>query len=257
MKPRPSYKTDAIVLRCLDYGESDRIVTFYTAEFGKVKGIAKGARRSKKRFANTLEPFTCLELLFSRHHQDGLAFLEEGKVTAHYSRIGQDLKKTLYASYLADITDQFTVENKKSEALFHLLRGFLEHLNRESASEDLLRFFEMRLLKLVGYEPVLDRCLVCKAPVENGDSYYFSVRDGGVKCAPCSPQESGFLSLSVGTIKSLLLGKDLEAEMLGRLTLSERSAQESRHCLGKFIEHLLGKEIKSLRVLREIHALGI
>lgn len=56
MKARTQYRTEAIVLRLLDYGESDRIVTFYTAGFGKLRGIARGARRSRKRFANALEP---------------------------------------------------------------------------------------------------------------------------------------------------------------------------------------------------------
>jgi DNA repair protein RecO (recombination protein O) len=257
MKPRTNYKTQAIVLHSIDYGESDRIVTFYTAEYGKVTGIAKGARRSKKRFANVLETFACLELLFSRRSHDGLAFLEEGKAINHYPGICNNLKKTLYASYLAEITEQFTVEHKKNSELFYLLQGFLELLDQGSASEDLMRFFEMRLLKLVGYEPLLDRCLVCKLPVGDGDSYHFSVTEGGVKCLRCAPYDTKILGLSVGTIKSLLLGKDMEREKLCRLTLTEQCANESRALLGKFIEHLLGREIKSLRVIREIRELGI
>jgi DNA repair protein RecO (recombination protein O) len=257
MKPRINYKTNAIVLRTLDYGESDRIVTFYTTDFGKVKGIAKGARRSRKRFANTLETFACLQLLFSRRHHDGLALIEEGTVINHYPGIGVDLKKTLYASYMLDVTEQFTVENKRNEEVFCLVQGFLELIDRESVSEDIVRFFEMRLLRLVGYEPVLDRCLACKAPVGNGDFYHFSVQEGGVKCTGCFPRNSDFLGLSVGTIKSLLLGKDMEKGKLSRLILSDQSANESRLFLGRFIEHLLGKEIKSLRVIREIRELGI
>ena len=257
MQPRTGYKTEAIVLRSLDYGESDRIVTFYTADFGKVKGIAKGARRSKKRFANTLEPFSFLRLLFSRRNYDGLALIEEGAVINHYSRIRSDLNKTLFASYLVDITDQFTVENKTNEELFHLVQGFLELLEVGNTSEDLIRFFEMRLLRLVGYEPVLDRCVACKAPLENRDVYHFSVREGGVKCGSCSPREFEQLSLSPGTIKSLLLGKDMEKEKLCRLILSEQAARESRYFLERFIAYLLGKELKSLHVIREVRALGI
>lgn len=257
MKPRINYKTKAIVLRTLDYGESDRIVTFYTADFGKLKGIAKGARRSKRRFANTLEPFACLQLLFSRRRHDGLSLIEEGTVINHYPGIAGDLKKTLYASYMLDITEQFTVENKRNEELFYLLQEFIESMDVDDASEDIVRFFEMRLLRLVGYEPVLDRCIACKAPVGNGDIYRFSLREGGVKCSLCSPRDDDFLSLSPGTIKYLLLGKDLEKDKLSRLILSGRSADESRHFLGRFIEHLLGKELKSLRVMREIQELGI
>ncbi len=257
MKTRISYKSDAIVLRCLDYGESDKIVTFYTSDFGKVKGIAKGARRSRKRFANVLELFSCVRILFSRRHYDGLALIEEGAVIDHYSPIRQDLQKTLFASYMIDVTDHFTVENKKNADLFDLLQNFLELMASGSASEDMIRYFEMRLLKLAGYEPVLDRCVTCKTPVANGNFYHFSVRDGGLKCGACSPQNFSTLRVSAGTIRSLLLGKDMERESLCRLNLSEQSARESRIFLGHFIEHLLGKEVKSLRVLREIREMGI
>ena len=66
-------QTEAIVLRLLDYGESDRIVTFSTADFGKIRGIAKGARRSRKRFTNALEPFCHSRMIFSRKNPDSLA----------------------------------------------------------------------------------------------------------------------------------------------------------------------------------------
>ena len=257
MNARISYETEAIVLHTLDYGESDRIVSFYTVEFGKVKGIAKGARRSTKRFANTLEPFSRLQLLFSRRHPEGLAFVEAGSVVNHYPRIREDLKKTLYASYMVDITDQFTLENKTNAELFHLLDDFLELINRGSVSEDIVRFFEMRLLRLVGYDPVLDRCVACQAPLENGAMYHFSVREGGLKCVACAPRDYDFLGVSTGTVKSMLLGKNLEHEQLRRLVLSEQGASESRRFLERFITHLLGKEVKSLHVLREIRELGI
>jgi len=257
MKPRISCKSEAIVLRSIDYGESDRIVTFYTADFGKVKGIAKGAKRSSKRFANTLESFSRLQLLFSLRNYDGLALIEEGKVINHYLGIRGDLKKTLFVSYILDITDQFTIEHRKNEALFRLVRDFLELMDSANASEDLIRVFEMRLLRLAGYEPVLDRCVACKAPVRNGDVYHFSVREGGVKCGSCSPRNFEPVPMSTGTIKSMLLGKDMEKEMLCRLVLTEQSARESRHFLERFIAHLLDKELKSLHVIREIHALGI
>ena len=65
---KSAQKTKAIVLRSIDYGESDRILTFLTDDFGKLKGIAKGARRSRRRFANALEPFSLSTLHFSRRH---------------------------------------------------------------------------------------------------------------------------------------------------------------------------------------------
>ena len=111
---KSAQKTRAIVLRSLDYGESDRIVTFLTDEFGKLKGIAKGARRSRRRFANALEPFSLSTILFSRRGSGGLAFIEGSDVINHFAGIRADLDRTLVASYVVELADHFSVEGKKN-----------------------------------------------------------------------------------------------------------------------------------------------
>src|SRR5512139_777880 len=100
MNARQLYQTEAIVLRLLDYGESDRIVTFCTADFGKIRGIAKGARRSRKRFANALEPFSFSRIRFSRRRPENLALIEDCDGLCHFPSIRNDLEKTLAASYM-------------------------------------------------------------------------------------------------------------------------------------------------------------
>jgi DNA repair protein RecO (recombination protein O) len=249
------HKTAAIVLRCLDYGESDRIITFYTQELGKLKGIAKGAKRSKKRFANALEPFSCLQLLFSRRGRDTLAFIEGCDVEDHFPAIRSDLEKILIASYMVELTDIFTLEGKKNDDLFQLLQDFLGFLNSGSVAEGLLQFFEIRFLKVAGYDPVLDRCLACKTPVGHESHYMFIPREGGIRCGSCCTTEHETLSLSLGTIRTLMLGKELELAKLSRLLLSGQSVAESRSILTGFIRHLLGKDLKSLQVLRKIQEL--
>jgi DNA repair protein RecO (recombination protein O) len=257
MNTRTPYRTEAIVIRLLDYGESDLIVTFCTAEFGKLRGIAKGARRSRKRFANALEPFSRLQILFSRKKPESLALIESCDVLCHFPAIRADLRKSLTASYLIDLTDQFTLEDKKNEALFGLLNAFLQLLEGGSATEGLLRFFEIRLLKLSGYDPVLDRCLVCKRPVGNQNAYRFNSGDGGLLCNACRPDSPDAIPVSLGTIRTLVMGRESEIDRLGRLFLSEQSAEESRRLLAHFIRHLLGRELKSVHVLNEIRRLGI
>ena len=257
MNARKQYRTEAIVLRLLDYGESDRIVTFCTTGYGKVRGIAKGARRSRKRFANALEPFCLSQLLFTRRGPDSLAMIDSSEVVSHFPLIRSDLEKTLRASYLIDLTDQFLPEEKRNEAVFDLLHAFLRLLEEHPPTESFQRFFEIRLLKLAGYDPVLDRCLLCRTPVENETAYRFAAADGGLICLSCRPDGADAIPLSLGTIRTLLLGRDLPVERLGRLLLSGQSADESRRFLSHFIRHLLGRELKSLHVLNEIRRLGI
>ncbi len=173
LSARESHKTTGFVLRTLSYGESDLIVTFYSHDFGKFKGIAKGAKRSKKRFANVFEPFSLTNIIFSRKNRDMLAFIESCDIIDHYDAIRQDLEKTLIASYFIDLTDHFSPEGKKNERLFELLQDFFMMLGRKKLVIAAVRFFEMRLLKLTGFEPTLDHCIICKTPVTNGNAYYF------------------------------------------------------------------------------------
>jgi DNA repair protein RecO (recombination protein O) len=256
MKARTQHRTEAIVLRLLDYGESDRIVTFYTAGFGKLRGIARGARRSRKRFANALEPFSYSRILFSNRGPDSLALIECSEVITHFPAIRADLEKTLSASYMIELIDRFTVEDKKNEALFALLHAFLNVIETDPIKEAILRFFEIRLLKLSGYDPLLDHCLVCKTPLDAEKVYRFKASDGGLTCMVCRPERPEAIPVSLGTIRTLLLGREMEIDRLGRLQLSERSADESRQLLSHLIRHILGREPRSVHVLNEVRSMG-
>jgi len=253
MAGRITHKTAAIVLRTTSYGESDRIVTFFTSDFGKLKGIAKGAKNSRRRFVNTLDPFSCSQLLFSQQNPDRLAFLESCDMVDHFGDIRSHLEKTVFASYLVELVDAFTLEGKKNAALFELLQDFLGLMNRTETPDSLVRFFEIRLLKLVGYDPVLDRCVDCDQLIDSPGSYRFHPPAGGLKCGACSPAGQAHLTISPGTAKTLLLAKDMPVEKLSRIVLTRQAALESRRVLGRFITHILGKELKSLQVLDQIN----
>ncbi|MFA5181595.1 MAG: DNA repair protein RecO [Syntrophales bacterium] len=256
MNTRAIHKTRAVVLHTLDYGESDRIATFYTLEFGKIKGIAKGARRSRRRFANALEPFSCADIRFSRKGYDSLAFVDQCDMIDHFPAIRSDLEKSMSASYLVELTGAFTVEGKKNELIFSLLIDFLSAMDNGPFIPGLLSFFEIRLLHLSGYEPVLDRCALCNRPLEAESSYRFSNSRGGLKCSRCDSFHPPAPSLSLGTLRSLIHAKDMPVNRLSRLVLSRQSAQESRQFLVHFIQHLLGRELKSLQVLKQLRQIG-
>jgi DNA repair protein RecO (recombination protein O) len=256
---KSNFKTRGIVLRTIDYSESDRIVSFITEESGKMTGIAKGARKSQKRFSNTLEPFTCLSLVLSKKKGGKMAFIEEATIVDHYPAIRGDLEKTLTASYFMDLIDQFILEGKRSPDLFHLICNFLVLLEKEKFADNMVRFFELRFLRLVGYEPVLDRCTVCNKPLQASLAYYFSPSTGGIRCSPCSDHQGAIdgIPIAVGTVRTLLLGKDSDPAFLNRIFMTEQCSQECRRLLSKFIRYLLGKELKSLNVLNDVRRMGI
>ena len=246
------YKARGFILSFRDYGESDRIVTILTDTSGKLKGIAKGARRSVKRFANAIEPFSLSSILFSRRRPEGLFLIEDCRVISHYAGIREDLEKTLIASYFIDLADHFSGEGAPSRSLFYHLRDFLDLLERGPVSESILRLFELRLLCLSGYEPALEQCIGCRRPLESLGSFSFNLDDGGIRCDHCAPITADRLSLSAGTAKTLIAGKTISAEKIRRLAFTENSLRESRLLLLPMIRHILGKEPKSLKVLMEV-----
>ena len=228
------------------------MVTFFTREFGKLRGIAKGARRSRKRFSNAIEPFSHSILLFSRRGEGGLAIIENCDVINHYPGIRSDLGKIITASYMIDLIDQFTAEGKKSSGIFQLLDDFLKLLETGNSLEETTRFFELRLLMLSGYEPVFERCVICNTPLDKINTAFFDATRGGIRCSLCYRDDQSCIPVSTGTIKTLLMGKQTEINRMHRLVLSERSLKESRYIFRHFIRHILGRELKSLRVLDEI-----
>jgi DNA repair protein RecO (recombination protein O) len=258
MNTRRECRTTGIVLRSLDYGESDRIVTFATSDFGKLKGIAKGARRSKKRFVNTLEALSCSEVIFSRKGHDSLALIESCHIVDHYPAIRENLDKTLTASSMLELVDQFMHEGKGYDGIFETLQGFLNLLAEGTKiREGLHAFFAVRVLGIAGYAPVLDRCILCNVPLTGDNAYRFSPVKGGVMCRSCGKDHPEGLPVSLGTIRTLLLSRDLGLDKLGRLTVTSLTVLECEQLLHRFIVHLLGKELKTQHVIREIRNMGL
>jgi DNA repair protein RecO (recombination protein O) len=255
MGVKESLKTTAFVLHSLQYGESDLIITFYSHEFGKLKGIAKGAKNSKKRFANVFEPFSLTNIIFTRKNRDMLAFIDSCEIIDHYSAIRQDLEKTLIASYFIDLADHFNPEGKKNEKVFELLQNFLQMLGEQKSSDAAVRFFEIRLLKLAGFEPELKHCITCKTPVANGSSYFFYAGEGGIKCSTCANPQRYEQPISAGTVRTLLLGREMDMDKIKLIALSDSLARESRGMLTGFITHVLGREVKSLKVMEQVRKL--
>jgi DNA repair protein RecO (recombination protein O) len=252
MTKRAIYKASAFVLRFIDYGDSDRIVTFYTDKSGKLKGIAKGARRSKRRFLNAIEPFCHSTILYSRRSKEGLALIENCDVINHYPGIREDLERTMVASCFIELIDQFTIEGRKVPGLFKLLEDFLGLIERGNGIEETLQFFELRLLKVAGYEPVLERCVKCGTPLEEMETPFFCPSDGGIKCSLCDRGSFNSLPVSAGTLKMLSMGNKMDTDRIHRLVLSKRALKESGDILRLFIRHILGKELKSLQVFNQI-----
>jgi DNA repair protein RecO (recombination protein O) len=247
----PLHKTPAIVLGSTPYGEADQIVTLYTLDFGKIKGIAKGAKRSCKRFGNTLGIGSYIRATFFEKETSDLVRLSFCELVRPFAGLRGDITQLAWASYLIELVNEMTAERIRNKGLFRLLILFLSLIDRGILKEEIQRVFEVRLLSLLGYQPQLNHCTRCRKGLA-GKNFFFSAGEGGVLCPSCAVDLSGLVPVSLGTIKTLLLAQSIPLEKVGRISFLPQSLEESRAVLSLFLQQYLGKELKSKKFLQQI-----
>ncbi|MBP1723165.1 MAG: repair protein [Deltaproteobacteria bacterium] len=249
----PLYDTPAIILHTMLYGESDQIVTLYTLDFGKVKGIAKGAKRSRKRFGSRLEIASYVKVTFFEKETSSLVRLSNCDLIQPFEGLREDIHRLAWASYFIELVNEMTAERIQNKPLFKILVAFLTFISKGMLKEEIQRVFETRFLSCLGYQPQLDHCTHCQKKL-SGERFFFSPLKGGAVCSACAASLSGLIPVSLGTIKTLLLAHTLPLEKVSRISFSPQSLKESQAILSSFLRQYLGKELKSKKFLEQLNA---
>lgn len=248
---RGTYRARAVVLGSIDYGESDRILTFYTLEQGKLKGIAKGARRSRKRFVGNLDPLSHINIVYFHSDKSELVRVEDASLIDAFTPLKADIERLSDACYLLELTSEMTREGQVLPAAYHSLVAFLKLLEA-GAGQEALRFFEIKLLSQAGYLPHLSGCVTCRQTSD--EKLYFSSERGGLVCKGCASGLMGLVPVSPGTAGLLTMAMRLEPEKLTRLKPGPAFLDESERLLYDFIKFQLGKELKTRRFMAKLRS---
>jgi DNA repair protein RecO (recombination protein O) len=183
--------TPAFVLHARPYGESDRIVTFLTEKCGKLTGIAKGARNSRRRFGGTLEPFVHVRVVYQQRPSTDLAFLLRCELIEALRVFSRDLDRYAAGTYLLELTDRMVLGREPGGEVYRLIRDALRLLDRGAPIEPLLCAFELHLLAASGYAPALDHCRGCGTTTSETDAVFLALARGELVCRRCvRPRES-------------------------------------------------------------------
>ena len=175
-----------MVLRTHPLGESDRIVTFLTRSAGKVRAVAKGARRSKRRFGSNLERFSRVRLQYFEREGSELARIEAADLLESFYRLQEDPERAAVCACLAEVADAFAREQQEDEAYFRLLHAVLRAIRDGLGLDEAARYFEVWTLRLHGVLPPLASCARCGSDIGAGGGIY-DRREGGVVCRRCAP----------------------------------------------------------------------
>ncbi len=249
-----SQSSRAIVLRWRSYGESDKIATLLTEEFGKLTGIAKGAKNSRRRFANSLEPLARVRVHFRQRPHASLAFLESCELLASTAAFS-DPARFAYASYVVELSDRLTLEDDPVPAMFGLLDEALAELERGPATNAFLRGFELQLLTHAGFEPQLDRCARCQQPWPEGAPVAQSVGHGTFTCARCKSEGDATVAVDAALLPLLAALKTLSL-VACRLRSLCGLANDAGQLTGRLLALHLARPLQSVKLIEQVTRVG-
>lgn len=229
----------------IDYREADKIVTLFTLEHGKLKGVARGAKRSVRRFGGCLEPFALLTVQLAL--KGGLARLDDADVQTIHPRIRADLHKIGYAGYACEAIDLLLPEGLANSRLFRLLSAYLEQLDSAPPAPSDRRFFEINLLNILGYRPDLDDCGSCGAKLAAASGGCHAGPGGVLLCSRCYHGNSAVSPATIALLKS-----SLRTGRFGRVVFSSVELAEAGNMLDPAIACHVSRPLKSLHFLSEI-----
>jgi DNA repair protein RecO (recombination protein O) len=237
-------QTPGIILTVRDYGEADLLVTFITPEQGRLTGLAKHGRKSRRRFAHCLEPLSRVVFFLSSRPGRDLEFLQKGELVRSFPALRRDLPRLGAAAVLAEVAGLLAGPPEALGEIFGTLEEALGLLDQGLPPDSVLPAFLLRLLTLGGYGPRLGQCLKCGK--EPAPPLWLSIPQGGVLCGACRPGVPGpLLPLSPGTWKLLRLAQGMDREKLSRLRFPLQQRQQSLAIFKAFLLHHLGRGLKS------------
>ena len=254
MTSQKIYKTEAIVLKHLPFGEADYILTLFTPNAGKLRVVAKGARRIKSKLGGHLEPIMRTSILMTRGKN--LDTINQAQTLEGFRPIREDLQRLSQALYVLELVDVITPEAQPNYSVYHLLLGAMRSLASE-ASVSLLPYFQLRLLGHSGFMPELYRCVECGSNIVP-NKHRFTPDNGGILCDFCHPHNALVLPLSLDTLKVLrFLQKEEYAGTVERLRLGSNTLDELERLLEASLRHVLDREVKTTWFKNQISRSGI
>nr|WP_280875113.1 MULTISPECIES: DNA repair protein RecO [unclassified Paenibacillus] len=247
------YRVQGIVIRSMDYGEGNKIITLFTREQGKMSVVARGAKKVKSRFGSSAQLFTYGDYLFFKSSQ--LGTLNHAEIIEAFHKIREDLHKAAHASYLAELTDRMMGDQEGQPYLFDQLKASLQAIQEEKDLQIIGHLYEMKMLMHAGYTPELENCVVCRE--NSSPAVAISVGMGGVLCERCLLRDPAAVRLTPGAYKLLRLFVQMDARRLGQIDVKPQTKQLLKQIMRSYFDTHAGVKLKSRDFLDQMDKYGV
>jgi DNA repair protein RecO (recombination protein O) len=245
----PTHEAEAIVLRQYSLADSDRIIVFITREFGKVRGVAQGVKRTQSRLAGSLEPLNHLRLEFFAKEGRELHQIRQAELLHTYLGKNPTLTQVYAFSYFAEIANEIVQDNQPNPLLFRLLLASLEAGEKSAPNQALVRYYEIWSMKLSGLLPNYAYCSSCSKCVKD-EGFFAWIESGQVRCHGCAHGRGLRVGPDGATALESMMRHGPGQFMAQPLSLE--SAEDIERLSQGLLRLQLERELKSYRMLKEI-----
>jgi DNA repair protein RecO (recombination protein O) len=244
-------KSQAVVIGSFALGESDRVVTFFSREYGKVRGVAKASRRPRSRFTGALELFTLGELVFFDTGKSELLRVDHFDVLRPLARLREDLDRLGHASWIVECVGRLTADRDPHAGLYGLLTRSLRTMETMPAGRVAVCFVA-RCLDVLGHRPRLDRCVECarRAPFPRA-----RLGEEGLVCEACAPGLPGLVPISPAATAAFERVRTAAWDEVVGAPLG-RMEGELKIVLEAHMTRLIGQAPRATKFLREVRRLS-
>lgn len=245
-------RTKGVVLKEVNTGESDKILTIFSRTHGKISGFAKSARRPKSRFVAGAQLLCYSEFVLFKGRE--MFSVNSCDVIEPFYEVRNDVVKLTYAAHMVDILEDVIQENQPSPRVLQLFLNTLFMLSKTDKSPELItRIFEFRFLSILGYAPFVKSCISCGN--EEMDSFLFSFKRCGYLCRNCKVHDLNAAEISAGAARALNHILCVPLKDLFNFEVSESVLREIGWISRKYLKDRLEKDYKKLDFLKQLNSI--
>lgn len=240
-----THTSSAIIMRVKEFGESDLLVTFFTKDNGRLKGIAKGARKSRKRFVNCLDIFSLVNLEYGRKRNKDLHFIHSGRLLDAYPGLRSDFSTLSKASFIIELTEILFPWELPDENIFEILKSSFRMLDKGEETDLIPFIFEIIAMSRGGYRIDLEKCCLCGRVYKGEGIAVFKPEKGGIACTRCQQVTAVTPGMSPGTVNMTRLAQAKPPGIFEKINSTDEVIDELRSVLKLHREYHLGCRPKS------------
>ncbi len=241
----PLKQSEAIVLRTYPVHEADLLVTLFTRAEGKVKGVAKSAKKSRRRFGGALEPLTCVRVYWEDRERQELARIDSCDVLLSPLSTEVDYPRAVALGHIAEMLDELLPDREANDTVFRLAWSVLQNLPPVNIWMP-ITYFDLWMVRLMGFLPELDRCIVCERPLDGQRAFFHALTDG-LMCAQDKRLASSEMSPESRSLASQMFRQPVE-RFAGEDWTRSRAADLRKFCREIVERHIERKLVTNVQL---------